>query len=144
MEKDTAHMPDAGRMRACAQAFAERLRRGSRLPLDYSVASLRVADGIVQGLQRGGAEGKRLESALFGIGAYVGEVLVRRAGAVWVDLDAREREMFGQVVGVRMPDGRVWNPLGRVVNRYTGGPEESLHLYYLTLHGRARPTTPAT
>jgi hypothetical protein len=73
---------------------------------------------------------------LFGLGAYVGEVLVRRAGAVWVDFDAGQRAYFGQPVGVRMPDGRVWNPLGRVVNRFEVGPQESVQMFYLTLHGR--------
>jgi hypothetical protein len=37
-----------------------------------------------------------------------------------------------------MPDGRVWNPLGRVVNRFEVGPDASLQNFYLTLHGRVR------
>ncbi|MDT9700008.1 hypothetical protein [Streptomyces sp. P17] len=38
-----------------------------------------------------------------------------------------------------MPDGRVWNPLGKVHNRFeAGGPEESLQTFCLTLRGRAR------
>ncbi|MGW0768432.1 hypothetical protein [Streptomyces sp. NPDC002676] len=41
------------------------------------------------------------------------------------------------VVGVRMPDERVWKPLGKVLNRFElGGPEESLQIFWLTLHGR--------
>ncbi|MFF4968076.1 hypothetical protein [Streptomyces sp. NPDC001037] len=45
----------------------------------------------------------------------------------------------GQPAGVRMPDGRVWNPLGKVVNRFeAGGAEDSLRLFFLTLHGRTR------
>ena len=80
-----------------------------------------------------------MSGTLSGLGAYVGEVLVRRAGAAWVDFDAEQRGYFGQPVGVRMPDGRVWNPLGKVLNRFQlGGPEESLQRFYLTLHGRGR------
>ncbi|MGW5325811.1 hypothetical protein [Streptomyces sp. NPDC004014] len=46
---------------------------------------------------------------------------------------------FGQPAGVRMPDGRVWNPLGKVVNRLeAGGAEDSLRLLFLTPHGRTR------
>ncbi|MET9352604.1 hypothetical protein ABZY14_06210 [Streptomyces sp. NPDC006617] len=30
----------------------------------------------------------RVREALFGLGAYVGEVLVRRAGATWIDFEA--------------------------------------------------------
>ncbi|MFH8804392.1 hypothetical protein ACH4F6_33285 [Streptomyces sp. NPDC017936] len=132
-------MEDASGMRACAAGFVARATARNRLPLDYSVASLRVVDFLVDGLRKGGADRERAHDTLVGLGAYVGEVLVRRAGAKWVDLDERQRAYFGQSVGARMPDGRIWNPLGRVVNRFrTGGADESLHTFYLTLHGRAR------
>ncbi|MEW2249454.1 hypothetical protein ACFW6K_10530 [Streptomyces sp. NPDC058733] len=133
------HRPHAREMRPHAAAFVARATARNRLPLDYSVRSLRVVDFIVDGLRKGGAEPDRVAGTLFGLGAYVGEVLVRRAGAAWVDLDAEQRGYFGQAVGVRMPDGRVWNPLGKVLNRFSAGaPEDSLQTFYLTLHGRAR------
>jgi hypothetical protein len=126
-------------MRGCAAGFVARVTARQRLPLDYSVASLRVVDFLVDGLRKGGADRERAHDTLVGLGAYVGEVLVRRAGGAWVDLDGDQRAWFGQAVGVRMPDGRVWNPLGKVVNRFeAGSPEESLRTFYLTLHGRAR------
>ncbi|GAA4068551.1 hypothetical protein [Streptomyces shaanxiensis] len=133
--------PCAREMRPHAAAFVTRVTADHRLPMDYSVASLRIVDFLIDGLRKGGAsrERVRVREALSGLGAYVGEVLVRRAGAVWVDFDADQRAYFGQPVGVRMPDGRVWNPLGKVHNRFDlGGPEESLRTFYLTLHGRAR------
>jgi hypothetical protein len=133
-------MPGASGMRGCAAEFVADVTARHRLPLDYSVASLRIADFLIDGLRKGGADRERAHGTLFGLGAYVGEVLVRRAGAVWVDFDADQCGFFGQPVGVRMPDGRVWNPLGKVLNRLeVGGPEESLHTFYLMLHGRARP-----
>ncbi|MFE9439595.1 hypothetical protein ACFYO2_11375 [Streptomyces sp. NPDC006602] len=129
----------ARQMRPYATAFVARVTARNRLPLDYSVASLRVVDFLIDGLRKGGADRQHARQTLLELGAYVGEVLVRRAGAVWVDLDVEQRAYFGQPVGVRMPDGRVWNPLGKVHNRFdTGGPEESLRTFYLTLHGRAR------
>lgn len=128
-------------MRSRAARFVARVTARNRLPLDYSVASLRIVDFLIDGLRQGGAGGEQLREPLFGLGAYVGEVLVRRAGAVWVDFDADQRAYFGQPVGVRMPDGRIWNPLGKVRNRFDlGGPGESLQTFYLTLHGRARRT----
>ncbi|MEV0118129.1 hypothetical protein AB0H77_33630 [Streptomyces sp. NPDC050844] len=135
-EEKTA--PAAAAMRGHAARFVARASARSRLPLDYSVASLRVVDSLVDGLRAGTPERNRVEGVLFGLGAYVGEVLVRRAGAVWVDLDDSRRAWFGQSVGVRMPDDRVWNPLGKVVNRFELGSEESLQTFYLTLHGRRR------
>ncbi|MBZ9643499.1 hypothetical protein [Streptomyces sp. PSKA30] len=132
-------VPCARDMRSCAAAFVARVTARNRLPLDYSVASLRIVDFLIDGLRKGGADRERVLEPLFGLGAYVGEVLVRRAGAVWMDFDANQCACFGQPVGVRMPDGRVWNPLGKVHNRFdVGGPGESLQIFYLTLHGRAR------
>ncbi|WP_353947174.1 hypothetical protein ABII15_23955 [Streptomyces sp. HUAS MG91] len=144
-------MPEGGKpaaaaeMRKHADGFVARVA-SSRLPLDYTVASLRVVDFLIDGLRKGraNADPARLDVVLFGLGAYVGEVLARRAGAVWVDLDEAQRAYFGQWVGVRMPDGRVWSPLGKVVNRYEVGAEESLQTFYLTLPGRAAAPRPAT
>lgn len=141
MTADAMGMPGAAGMPAYVKDFVDQLAARSRLPLDYSVRSLRVVDFIVDGLRKSRPERERVERTLFGLGAYVGEVLVRRAGAVWVDFDASQREFFAQPVGVRMPDGRVWNPLGKVVNRFTIGPEESVQQFYLQLHGR-RPSSP--
>ncbi|GLW44938.1 hypothetical protein Stsp02_06000 [Streptomyces sp. NBRC 14336] len=133
-------VPGASGMRGHAADFVTRVTARGRLPLDYSVASLRVVDFLLDGLRKGGADPDRAAETLLGLGAYVGEVLVRRAGARWVDCDERQRDLFGQPVGVRMPDGRVWNPLGKVRNRFeSGAPEDSLRTFYLTLHGRARP-----
>ncbi|MEU6063162.1 MULTISPECIES: hypothetical protein [Streptomyces] len=132
-------VPCADELRAYTAAFVSRVTARNRLPLDYSERSLRVVDFLIDGLRKGGADREQAQETLFGLGAYVGEVLVRRAGAVWVDFDEGQHAYFGQPVGVRMPDGRVWNPLGKVLNRFeAGAPEESLQLFYLKLHGRAR------
>lgn len=141
MGKQAELVTCAGGMRGQAAEFVTRVAARGRLPLDYSVASLRVVDFLIDGLRKGGADQDRAREPLAGLGAYVGEVLVRRAGAEWVDLDELQRTYFGQDVGVRMPDGRVWNPLGKVLNRFeSGGPEDSLTTFYLTLHGRVRRT----
>nr|WP_093611506.1 hypothetical protein [Streptomyces indicus] len=124
-------------MREYAAEFVSRVKRHRRLPLDYSPASLRVMDFLIEGMRKGGRRRPEVDALLAGFGAYVGEVLVRKAGAVWVDFDEEQRALFGQPVGVLMPDGRVWSPLSRVVNRFEIGKEESLQQFYLTLPGRA-------
>lgn len=135
--------PDAAGMRPYVSEFIRRLTLRHRLPLDYSVASLRIVDRVVDGLRRPGADRARVDSVLLGLGAYVGEAFVRRAGARWVDLDQEQQQLFRQSVGVRMPDGRVWNPLGKVVNRFEHGSQESVQELYLQLHGRSpRPDQP--
>ncbi|MGW2562954.1 hypothetical protein ACWCXB_27625 [Streptomyces sp. NPDC001514] len=136
MDRDFGTLPGARDMRAYVTRFVAQLTERNRLPLDYSVASLRLVDLVVDGLRRDQPERAQVEAVLRGLGAYTGEVIVRRAGGQWVDLDAEQREFFGQPVGVRMPDGRVWNPLGKVVNRFEAGSEESVQRLYLLLHGR--------
>ncbi|MEU5162040.1 hypothetical protein AB0G74_20885 [Streptomyces sp. NPDC020875] len=138
-------VPTAPQMREYVAEFVDRVNARARLPLDYSVKSLRVVDRVVDGLRRGRAGRARPVETLFGLGAYAGEVIVRRAGGFWVDLGAEQRELFGQPVAVRMPDGRSWNPIGKVAKRFDYGAEESVALLYLQLHGRRRaggPTHP--
>ena len=134
---ERTNLPGASAMRAYTSAFVTRLTARNRLPLDYSVASLRLVDLVVDGLRRDQPRRDQVDGILLGLGAYTGEVIVRRAGGVWVDFDAAQRELFRQAVGVRMPDGRVWNPLGKVVNRFESGPEESVQRLYLLMHGRS-------
>lgn len=139
VEQRAAELPDAEGMRSYTARFVTDMSERSRLPLDYTVASLRLVDLVVDGLRRNRPVRAGVDRFLHGLGAYTGEVMVRRAGARWVDLDAGQREMFGQPVGVRMPDGRVWNPLGKVVKRFEHGPGESIERFYLLLHGRQPP-----
>ena len=124
-------------MRGYTSEFVAGLTARNRLPLDYSVASLRLVDLVVDGLRRNRPERDQGAGTLLGLGAYTGEVIVRRAGGQWVDFDASQRELFRQTVGIRMPDGRVWNPLGKVVNRFEEGKGESVQRFYLLMHGRA-------
>ncbi|MFF8841665.1 hypothetical protein ACF08N_02890 [Streptomyces sp. NPDC015127] len=140
IEGRAAQLPDADGMQGYAAGFVAEMNERSRLPLDYTVVSLRIVDFVVDGLRRGGPDRSGVDRFLQGLGAYVGEVIVRRAGARWVDLDADQRELFGQTVGIRMPDGRVWNPLGKVVKRFEHGATESVERFYLLLHGRRPPT----
>ena len=64
-----------------------------------------------------------------------------RAGAAWVDFDAAQRAVFGQPFGIRTPDGRVWNPLGKAVKRYEAAPADSLRLFYLVRGGPGADVT---
>ncbi|MFD3516664.1 hypothetical protein [Streptomyces sp. NPDC058657] len=127
-------------MRGIAEGFVGQVTVGHRLPLDFSVRSLRVVDFLLGELRTGGKDERALAPQLFGLGAYVGEVLVRNAGATWVDLDESQQKYFRQWVGVRMVDGMTRSPLSTVRNLFddTDGSEESLEIYYLTLPGRAR------
>jgi hypothetical protein len=131
-------------MRAYVAGFVAEMGERGRLRFDYTVASLRFVDRVIDGLGRDQPERVRVDRFLQGLGAYTGEVIVRRAGARWVDLDPGQRELFGQPVGIRLPDGRAWNPLGKVVKRFEEGPKESVERFYLLMHGRAGRVTRLT
>ncbi|MEU6626280.1 hypothetical protein ABZ926_36705 [Streptomyces litmocidini] len=121
----------AADMSGRASAFASRTAARTRLPLDFSAASLRLVDRVVNGLRQGAGDPAGVAPVLQELGAYVGEVFVRQAGARWVDFDDMTSELFRQPVGVRTSDGRAWNPLGKVVNRFELGPGESVHELFL-------------
>lgn len=117
-------------------------REWAGIRLDYSPQSLalldRIVDSIRQQQQQQQQPAPPVTRTLVAFGAYTGQVLVCEAGAVWVDFDPGERDIFGQPFGIRTPDGRLWNPLGKAVKRYCNGPEDSLRLFYLSVVGQAQ------
>jgi hypothetical protein len=112
-------------------------REGARVRLDYTPKSLSLVDRVIDSIRRERPPAAAITPTLLGFGAYAGEVLVREAGAVWVDFDPGERAMFGQPFGIRSSDGRLWNPLGRAIRHYEGGAQDGLRLFYLSVAGRA-------
>lgn len=131
-------LPRAQQMRSYTAGVVRALTEQHRLPLDYSEASLHIVDFVVDGLRRDQPDRTQVAEMLFGLGAYVGEVIVRRTAAEWIDLKDDEGRLFRQPVGIRMPSGQVWNPLGRVVNRFLVGPEESIHQFFLLVQAPQR------
>lgn len=113
-------------------------REGAGVRLDYTPGSLALLDRIIDGIRRERPPTEAVTRTLLGFGAYTGAVLVRGAGAAWLDFDPGQRDIFGQPFGIRTPDGRVWNPLGKAVKRFQNGPEDSLRLFYLSVVGQAQ------
>jgi hypothetical protein len=138
MEQDVRNPPAAvlgPRMAADTVIMA---REGARIRLDYTPASLAVVDCVIEAIRREQPPVEAVTPTLLGFGAYTGDVLVRAAGAVWVDFDAEQQGTFGRAFGVRAADGRIWNPLGRAVKRYENGAADGLRLFYLSVAGRSQ------
>jgi hypothetical protein len=121
-----------------AAGLVETVRERSGLGLDYSAGSLALVDRMVDGLRQGRRQAVDVGPTLTALGAYTGEVLVRAIGAAWVEFDADQQAVFGQQFGIRTPDGRLWNPLGKAVKRYENGPRDSLRLFGRAVVGRTR------
>ncbi len=105
------------------------------LVLDYSPASLKELDRIVDDLRRD-QRFEAVQTLLFSMGCYVGEVLVRHAGGRW---RTTEEVGMGRVasspIAVEMPDGRGCNPVARVYRRFQKGREDSLTAFYQAVAG---------
>ncbi|MYX37497.1 MULTISPECIES: hypothetical protein [Streptomycetaceae] len=138
MKQDVTNPPVAVLGPRLAADVVTMAREGARIRLDYSPASLTLVDRVIEAIRSERPPLQAVTPTLRGFGAYTGEVLVRAAGAAWVEFDAQERGTFGQPFGIRTPDGRVWNPLGRAMKRYENGAADSLRLFCLSVMGRGQ------
>jgi hypothetical protein len=104
--------------------------RGHGVTLDYGVESLAAVDALMDALRADGASIRQVAGTLFGLGCYVGEVLVRNTSAAWRAPDELEpaRRGWPMVVGV---DGRdAGDPIGKVFRRFEKGDEGDLRAFY--------------
>jgi hypothetical protein len=88
------------------------LREGARLHLDYSAQSLWRVDRVIDELRREDTPYGAVENVLRGLGAYGGEVIVRRTGGEWWST--------GGDHWVRTPDGRLWDPVDEARRCFAG------------------------
>jgi hypothetical protein len=100
---------------------------------DLSPASLREIDRFFDEQSRrgkarpGGLLSRELGQRLFGIGAYVGEVIRRARGGEWI---ADDHDPEAEVnVAVRLTDGTILWPVQRVMKRFKNGPEDGIAAY---------------
>jgi hypothetical protein len=111
------------------------------LRLDYSPASLEQLDVIVDDLRRD-QRFEALQTLLFSMGCYVGEVLVRHAGGRWrTTQELGMEKVASSPIAVEMPDGRGCNPVGRVYRRFQKGREDRLSAFFQMMagDGKTRP-----
>ena len=98
--------------------------------LDYGVPSLRQLDGVIDDLRRD-QRFETLQPLLFAMGCYVGEVMVRQAGASWrTTAEMGMGEVASSPIVIRVADGRGCNPVGRVYKRFHNGAGDSLASFY--------------
>ncbi|MCW8118106.1 MULTISPECIES: hypothetical protein [Streptomyces] len=98
-------------VRWAADAVAT-MREGARLRLDYSAQSLWRVDRMIDGIRGEEAPYAAVETALRGLGAYAGEVIVRQSGGEWWTT--------GGDHWVRTPDGRLWDPIDEARRCFAG------------------------
>ena len=111
--------------------------------LDYGPSSLAQLDTIIDDLRRD-QRFEALQTLLFSIGCYVGEVLVRHAGGRWrTTKELGLGRAASSPIGIEMPDGRGCNPVGRVYRRFQIGREDSLAGFFQAMAGTSGDKPPA-
>ncbi len=103
--------------------------------VDGSVASLKEVDRfITEEHRQGGILDGAMGTVLFGLGCYVGQVIITAYGGRWVTDDASRS---GEAdVAVILADGSVVWPVRRVIDRVQQGLDSAIHPYVVLLAPR--------
>jgi len=119
---------------ALAQLAVDAARNVDRLELDYSPQSLAEVDRILGKFHVERLRADQIGETVFSFGCYVGEVLVRHLGGSWTmpEQGFLSRLVFGNsnMMVVQMPNGIVWNPIGKAFKLLENGKEESVSYFY--------------
>ncbi|UOV02039.1 hypothetical protein [Pseudoxanthomonas mexicana] len=103
------------------------------LVLDYSPASLKTIDRIIQSFRNDGLTEDQVAETVFSFGCYAGEVFVRNRGARWVDptqvMPPNISQHFPFMV-VQLPDRKIWSPITKAFRELENGREDSLEYLY--------------
>lgn len=108
--------------------------------LDFSPGSLETVDSEVESVREDGLSGEDAAEALFVIGCYLGEVMVRSLSGRWT---ATGRSALAEVspwpMVVVLPDGSTWDPIGKAYKRLELGDAEYLPAFFAAAAARGRP-----
>jgi hypothetical protein len=107
--------------------------------LDLSPGSLELVDALIDSLREEGRDGEDAAEALFVLGCYLGEVMVRGLGGVWV-LTPRSalRAVSPWPMVVALGNGSAWDAIGKAYKRLELGDSEYLPAFYEMAAGGAR------
>jgi hypothetical protein len=107
--------------------------------LDFSPASLEVADSLVESLREEGLDGEGAAEALFVVGCYLGEVMVRGLGGAWVPTARSSlRGVSPWPMVVALADGSAWDAIGKAYKRLELGDGEYLPAFFASAAGGGR------
>lgn len=106
--------------------------------LDLSPASLEVVDALIDSLREEGRDGEEAAEALFVLGCYVGEVMVRQLGGAWVATSRSSlRGVSPWPMVVALGDGSAWDAIGKAYKRLELGDSEYLPAFYEMARGNS-------
>src|SRR5258707_601806 len=117
-----------------AQLAADAARDVEGITLDFSPQSLTNIDRIVGRFHSDGLRPEQIGSTVFSFGCYVGEIFVRHHGGVWkapaeTTLPDDLKDQNNMMV-VELPNGDVWNPIGKTFTLLENGQGDSVAYFY--------------
>ena len=119
---------------AHAQLAVDAARNVDRVELNYSPQSLPEVDRIICKFHAEKMRADQIGETVFSFGCYVGEVLVRNLGGTWKNPEQSFWSRFGlgnsNMMVVEMPNGIVWNPIGKAFKLLENGKEDSVSYLY--------------
>ena len=99
--------------------------------LDFSPASLEDVDAQIESIREEGLTGEEAAEAMFVLGCYLGEVMVRALAGRWV---ATARSPLAALspwpMVVVLPGGSAWDPIGKAYKRLELGDSEYLPAFF--------------
>lgn len=95
-------------------------------PLSFTAESVALVDEFLGEIRDEIGGSDELAELIFKLGCYLGEMIVRHKGGVWVDAPAE----LGGWPGVRTPDGYWADPISKAFKRVDNGPEDSIVSFY--------------
>lgn len=100
----------------------------SAIDLDFSPASLAEVDAILDGFRGPGSD--VMAEPIFALGCYLGEVMVRNAGYVWVDTPADLARHLGMLTVYHPGTQTHANPISKAFKRVDYGSPDNLTYFY--------------
>lgn len=124
-----------------AQLAVEAVWEECEVTLDFTPESLDSVDSQIEGFREEGVTGEDAAEALFVLGCYLGQVMVRALGGKWV---ATARSPLAAIspwpMVVLLPGGSAWDAIGKAFKRLELGDSEYLPAFFAhAAAGEGRP-----
>jgi hypothetical protein len=120
-----------------AQLAVEAARNVDAIDLDYSPKSLAQIDHIITRFHNEGLQPDQIGETVFTFGCYVGEVFVQHHGGIWKmsdDTNLPKELKDKNLMVIEMPNGDVWNPIGKTFKLLENGEVDSVvYFYYIAI-----------
>ena len=128
-------MPTPQNVHQYAQQFVDFLEEARKIELDYSASSLPIVEAVLEGFHSNKEEVDINAVMIFGIGCYIGEVLVKKCGGKWLnarDINSPVR-VNSMLIVIKLPSGLYIDPIAKAFRRSYYGNVDSIMDYYMEL-----------